>query len=59
MVELGYLLKLFDSHTLLKLIPCCKDTVWVFKKLVVDVTCTLGGIKISVKLKNAYLLPPI
>ena len=42
MIELGYLLKLFDSHALLKLIPCCKDTVWVFKKLVVYVTFTRG-----------------
>ena len=44
MVELGYLLKSYYSNTLFLLIACCMDRVWVCRKFVVDVTCTLIGI---------------
>ena len=43
-VELGYLLKTYYSLTLPLPIAQCMDRVWVCRKFVVDVTCTLLSI---------------
>ena len=43
-VELGYLLRFYYSNTITLLISVCMDMVWVCKKFVMDVTCTLMGI---------------
>ena len=43
-IELGYLLRSYYSNTITLLISVCMNRVWVCKKFVMDVTCTLMGI---------------